>query len=149
MSRPPPRREAEGINLIKLCISTFSSKFWQILAFFFVRDSDFSRFPSPRSFVSCWDWPFHIWQYILNCILHLMTFVGCKHFVELNKGYFSLGNALYEPCFTALQLGKLREITMEMPINARFHLLVVQNAFFSVCQRATMIEPSSICVLYD
>ena len=133
MSRPPPSREAEGINLIKLCISTFSSKFWQILAFFFVRDSDFSRFPSPRSFVSCWDWPFHIWQYILNCVLHLMTFVGCKHFVELNKGYFSLGNALYEPCFT-VAIGKVTRNYNGNAHQCQISLVCRTKCFFSGCQ---------------
>ena len=122
--------------------------FLQILAFFFVRDSDFSRFPSPRSFVSCWDWPFHIWQYILNCILHLMTFVGCKHFVGLNKGYFSLGNALYEPCFT-VAIGKVTRNYNGNAHQCQISLACRTKCFFSGCQRATMIEPSSICVLYD
>jgi len=58
-----------------------------------------------------------------------MTFVGCKHFVEKDIFHWA---TLFMSLVSPLQLGKLREITMEMPVNARFHLLVVQNAFFLV-----------------
>ena len=154
MSLPPPSREAEGINLIKLCISNFSSKFWpnfslfflsaiQILADFLPRDHLF-----PRSMLGLAISHLAIYSqlhFAFNDICRLQTFrwIGQRIFFIGQRSLWALFHGVAIGKVTRNYNGNAHQCQISLACRTKWFFLVAR---FS---RATMIEPSSICVLYD